>query len=151
MTSLNPDQPTVPPPPKGPSLPEALIQIAGALQDNRDALERLGARLDRIESLVAGFTNDGASFGAYQVDAYTTAYLALLGPMIATRLAKELAVRPIGDLMKAAAPLTRDALEELAAYREQQLGKDILANQVPAAGDPWAEGQPVEGDWDQLS
>jgi hypothetical protein len=100
-------------------------------------------------NLLEGFTNNGSSFGAYQVDAFTQAYLSLLGPLLAVRLNKELGDRSVPMLMKAVAPLTRDALEELAAYRETQLGRDVLANAMgTVASDPW-QAEP-QGDWNTL-
>ena len=104
---------------------------------------------DTLVTLLNGFTNGGSSFGAYQVDAFTQAYLGLLGPLLAVRMNEDLKGAAVEDLMKACAPLTRNALEELAAYRETQMGRDLLANvmgNLPA--DPWTADP--QGDWNDL-
>lgn len=149
-----------------PNLPELVLKlidrldgVLNHLQHQSVQLADVKARLDRAEERfrsldrnVEGFTNSGASFGAYQVDQFTMAYLTLLGPLLAVRLNKELGARPIGELMKAAAPLTRDALEELAAYRQQQQGKDLLANTIGTMGDPWqAQAPEPDSDWQDLN
>ena len=136
-----------------PTLVKALDQRLGQVEDLLTQLLERAASTDReastLVSLLEGFTNNGSSFGAYQVDAYTQAYLSLLGPLLAVRLNEELKSRPIEDLMKACAPLTRNALEELDAYRETQLGRDVLANAMgTVASDPW-QADP-QGDWSTL-
>lgn len=121
-------------------------------EDGVTLAEDLRRRLNSLDANIEGFTNSGASFGAYQVDQFTVAYLNLLGPLLAVRLQKELGSRSIGELMKAAAPITRDALEELAAYREQQQGKDLLANTIGTMGDPWQNVTPEpDTDWQDLN
>ena len=113
--------------------------------------QALAASTDRdtLVTLLNGFTNGGSSFGAYQVDAFTQAYLGLLGPLLAVRMNEDLKGAAVEDLMKACAPLTRNALEELAAYRETQMGRDLLANVMgnPPA-DPWTADP--QGDWNSL-
>lgn len=154
-------------PPTPPTLPELVSRLIDRLDGVLDHLqnqsyqlssllkrqEQLEERLKSLDSNVEGFTNAGASFGAYQVDQFTMAYLTLLGPLLAVRLQKELGTRSIGELMKAAAPITRDTLEELAAYRQQQQGKDLLANTMGTmapAGDPWKDPEPGT-DWQDLN
>jgi hypothetical protein len=142
-------------PPKA-NIIDLLQRISMQLGDLTELLEDhfrgLHDQIAPIAHDVDGFTNSGASFGAYQVDAYTQAYLSLLGPLLAVRLQQELGTRDISELMKAAAPLTRDALEELGAYRETQQGRDALSNALSTMGDVWKEETPgpVEGDWQDL-
>jgi hypothetical protein len=136
-----------------PALVARLEQRMLAVQNLLEQLLERAASTDRdantLVGLLEGFTNNGSSFGAYQVDAYTQAYLSLLGPLLAVRLNDELRTHTIADLMKACAPLTRDALEELGAYRETQLGRDVLANAMGTiSSDPWKD-RP-EGDWNDL-
>jgi len=136
-----------------PTLVKALDQRLERVEGLLTHLLERAASTDRdantLVNLLEGFTNNGSSFGAYQVDAYTQAYLSLLGPLLAVRLNEELKNRPIEDLMKACAPLTRNALEELGAYRETQLGRDVLANAMgTTAADPW-QSEP-QGDWNTL-
>jgi len=142
------------------SLPQLMAACLGELRTITPMLERLVvqqasqlAYLDSIQANVDGFTNGGASFGAYQTDPYTNAYLAVLGPMLAIRLQSELGNKLIPELMKAGAPLARDMLEELAAYREQQFGRDILENEMSTVRDPWNEkAQPEENTtWEDLA
>jgi hypothetical protein len=153
-------------PPNPPSLPDLVRVLINHLEGIGDHLEFQSAKLteiadgqrevlERLRSLDAnidGFTNSGASFGAYQVDQYTMAYLTLLGPLLSIKLSKELGARPISDVMKACAPLTRDALEEMGAYRQAQQGRDLLANAAGTTGNPWETTQPEpDSDWTSLN
>lgn len=141
-----------------PTLPQTmqacLIQLM-RLNENIEALVRQTNAntnvIEEIQETLNGFTNGGASFGAYQTDPFTTAYLSILGPMLAFRLGGELQNKLIPELLKAGAPLARDVLEELAAYRQQQLGRDTLENLVGTVRDPWAEqARPEDGGWEAL-
>lgn len=141
-----------------PTLPQ-LLQASLAqlmrLNSTMDALVTLmqanAKNVEEIKDTLNGFTSGGASFGAYQTDPFTTAYLSILGPMLAFRLGGELQNKLIPELLKAGAPLARDVLEELAAYRQQQLGRDTLENMVGAVRDPWADKVAPESDsWDAL-
>jgi hypothetical protein len=130
-------------------LEQRMLAVESLLTQLLERVRASEGSIDELVSILNGFTNGGSSFGAYQVDAYTQAYLSLLGPLLAVRLNEELKNRPIEDLMKACAPLTRNALEELGAYRETQLGRDVLANAMgTTAADPW-QGEP-QGDWNTL-
>ena len=144
----------------GPATPVPLTVLVTRLEQRILSLEQLLTQLldqalaastdrDTLVTLLNGFTNGGSSFGAYQVDAFTQAYLGLLGPLLAVRMNEDLKGAVVEDLMKACAPLTRNALEELAAYRETQMGRDLLANAMgTTAADPWSA-EP-EGDWHNL-
>lgn len=161
--------PTMTNPQSPPTLPELVSRLIDRLDGVLDHLqnqstqlslllaqqEQLQERLKSLDINVEGFTNSGASFGAYQVDQFTMAYLTLLGPLLAVRLQKELGTRSIGELMKAAAPITRDTLEELAAYRQQQQARDLLTNTMGTMGppqDPWQNATPEPGtDWQDLN
>jgi hypothetical protein len=130
-------------------LEQRMLVLEGLLTQLLERAASTDRDANTLVNLLEGFTNNGSSFGAYQVDAFTQAYLSLLGPLLAVRLNKELGDRSVPMLMKAVAPLTRDALEELAAYRETQLGRDVLANAMgTVASDPW-QTEP-KGDWNTL-
>lgn len=147
-----------------PTLPDLVLRLINHLEGIGNHLEFQSAQLtaiagnqhemlERLKSLdinIDGFTNSGASFGAYQIDQYTMAYLTMLGPLLSVKLYKELGTMKIPDVMKAVAPMTRDALEEMGAYRQSQAGKDLLANAVGTMGDVWKEPDPAS-DWDDLS
>ena len=153
---MNPPIPSEGPAPLSlPQLMQANLNQLMHLNTNIDALVKLMhahvKEVEEIKDTLNGFTNGGASFGAYQTDPFTTAYLSILGPMLAFRLGGELQNKLIPELLKAGAPLARDVLEELAAYRQQQLGRDTLENMVGAVRDPWAEkARPEDGSWEAL-
>lgn len=133
------------------SLPVLVSQLLLIVEEMHGDIIRLGEQTAELQACVIGFTNGGASFGAYQVDTYTMAYLNLLGPLLAARLNKELGERPISELMKACAPLTRDALEELAAYRDTQQTRDTLSNALAGVADPWGGQTPAaDSGWADL-
>lgn len=152
--------------PNPPTLPDLVKVLINHLEGIGDHLEFQSAKLTEIadgqrevleclKSLdvnIDGFTNSGASFGAYQMDQYTMAYLTLLGPLLSIKLSKELGARPISDVMKAVAPMTRDALEEMGAYRQAQQGRDLLANTVGTMANPWESAEPEpDSDWTDLN
>lgn len=141
-----------------PTLPQTMQACLMQLMKLNQTAEKLlqqeqanAAELAEIRNLLDGFTNGGSSFGAYQTDPFTAAYLAVLGPMLAFRLGPELQSKLIPELLKAGAPLARDVLEELAAYRQQQMGRDALENVMSTTRDPWAEtARPEDGSWEAL-
>ena len=92
-------------------------------------------QLHNLNQLMHGFTNGGASLNGYIPDAFVAAYVSVLGPALAKRLDQD----DIGleELMKGATLLARRLLEELNAYRSEQEGRDVLADVLANANDPW--------------
>ena len=97
------------------------------------------ALLTEMRDLVAGFTGNGAVFSAYQVDPFTHAYLAVMGPLLARRLDPDVASLP--EMMKGATLLARELVEELAAYRSERASLDYLEEQTELLNDPWGKAQ----------
>lgn len=93
--------------------------------------------LAELHYLVNGFTSEGSSFQAHQIDQFTAAYLAVLGPLVAGRLAQDPMSLP--EMMKGAAVLAKQLLEELAAYRSERSGLDLLEDMASSIRDPFAE------------
>lgn len=89
--------------------------------------------LGEIHYLVNGFTSEGSSFQAHQIDQFTAAYLAVLGPLVAGRLAQDPMSLP--EMMKGAAVLSKQLLEELAAYRSERSGLDLLEDMAAGIRD----------------
>lgn len=93
--------------------------------------------LTEIHYLVNGFTSEGSSFQAQQVDQFTAAYIAVLGPLVAGRLAQDPISLP--EMMKGAAVLAKQLLEELAAYRSERSGLDLLEDMAAGIRDPFVD------------
>lgn len=91
--------------------------------------------LQQLRELVHGFTSGGASFSAYQSDPLTTAYLSVIGPLLAGQLAQR--GGNLDELTKGAVLMARQLLEELAAYRSTQGAMDYIEEQFHAIRDPW--------------
>ena len=81
-------------------------------------------QLLRMQEMLDGFTNGGASLNGYIPDAFVQAYVSVVGPVLAERLSQEEV--DLEELMKGATLLARRLLEELSAYRSEQEAKDIL-------------------------
>lgn len=113
--------------------------LAQSLQGQADG----NAQLRDLLYLVNGFTSGGASFSAYTMDPMTSAYLAIMGPAVAAKLASQGADLP--ELMKGSALLARQLLEELAAYRSERSAIDYVEEQAELLTDPWKQQQQVEG------
>mgnify|MGYP001264135343 CR=1 FL=1 len=93
--------------------------------------------LREIHCLLHGFTNSGASLSGYMPDAFTNAYLSVLGPVLAKRLDDN--QLDLEELMKGATLLSRHLLEELAAYRTVQEGRDVIEDALSLVEDPWKQ------------
>jgi len=91
--------------------------------------------LSDLHYLLNGFTSGGASFNGYLPDAFTTAYLTVLSPVLAERLKKEDLC--LEEIMKGGTLLSRQLLDELSAYRSEQEGKDVLSDALELLNDPW--------------
>ena len=100
-----------------------------------ESQKQLNTQLSDLVYLVNGFTSGGASFNGYLPDAFVTAYLSVLGPVLAERFKKQ----DIGleEMMKGGTLLARRLLEELSAYRSEQEGKDVLSDALELLDDPW--------------
>jgi len=99
--------------------------------------------LDGVSSareLLDGFTNGGASFNAYQIDQLTAAYLAVVGPLVAARLAAPGQPTDLPQMMKGAVLMAKTLTDELAAYRAQRQGLDYLEEQGAFINDPFKQG-----------
>jgi hypothetical protein len=134
----------------------SLPELTSLLLNEQHATNRLLGRsneiqgrllqvLDRMHALLDGFSSGGASFHAYQTDPFTSAYLQVVAAMIpVTPLAASAHTMAPTEVMKAAMVLSRQVLEELAAYREQAEGRHILEDALGAVADPWAQPQATE-------
>lgn len=128
--------------PQSPSEAELWSRLLESLAGTNDLLAQLarqntaiGKQVQELLALLRGFTSDGASFLAYQSDSLTTAYLAVIGPLIAGQLAQR--GGNLDELTKGAVLMARQLLEELAAYRSTQGAADYLEEQLHAIHDPW--------------
>lgn len=119
------------------------LQLAEQQQTNRLLAQVIHGQVTLAKSvedliyLLNGFTSGGASFSGYAIDPMTTAYLAVIGPAIASRLATQGAELP--ELMKGSALLARQLLEELAAYRSERSAIDYVEEQAELITDPWRQ------------
>lgn len=103
--------------------------------------QQQGVALEQLLRLVEGFTSGGASFNAYQVDQLTAAYLAVMGPLLAAKLAAPGQPTALAQMFKGALVMAKQLLEELAAYRSQRQGADYLEAQSEFINDPWKNPQ----------
>lgn len=122
------------------------VQVLGALDRSVRLLERLieqqqrlSGQVRELHQLMNGFTGGGSSFNAYQLDPFTAAYIQVLAPVIGDQLrhAAQAEGMDINELMKGAIVLSRQLLEELAAYRSQRETQDYLEEQMALINDPW--------------
>ena len=100
-----------------------------------ELLQRLIAQNSELLYLLNGFTSGGASFNGYLPDAFTSAYLSVLAPVVAQKLMRD----DLGfeEIMKGGTVLSRQLLEELGAYRSEQEGKDVVSSLTELLKDPW--------------
>lgn len=126
----------------------AELQVSNRILAN---LQQQGAAqtalLSELRDLLAGFTNNGATFSAYQVDPFTHAYLALMGPLLARRL--DVDGMELPEMMKGATLLSRQLIDELAAYRSERSSIDYLEEQTEWLHDPWKTGEQEPASDDQ--
>lgn len=97
--------------------------------------KNLSDQLRDLVYLANGFTSGGASFSGYMLDPMTAAYLAIIGPAVASRLSEQHAELP--EIMKGSTLLARQLLEELAAYRSERSALDYVEDQAELINDPW--------------
>jgi len=112
-----------------------LQAISKSLNQLYDQNKTTNSQLADLIYLLNGFTSGGASLSGYIPDTFTTSYLSILGPVLATRLTND----DIGleEMMKGATMLAKTMLEELSAYRGEQEGRDLLADRLAFMEDPW--------------
>ena len=112
-----------------------LKTIASQISLLTEHQKQLTSQVSDLVYLLNGFTSGGASFNGYLPDAFVTAYLSVLGPVVAEKLKKQ----DIGleEIMKGGTLLARRLLEELSAYRSEQEGKDVLSDALELLDDPW--------------
>lgn len=112
-----------------------------------ELLQQLVNQNSELLYLLNGFTSGGASFNGYLPDAFTSAYLSVLAPVVAQKLMKD----DLGfeEIMKGGTVLSRQLLEELSAYRSEQEGKDVVSSITELLNDPWKKDeQPENGQQD---
>ena len=104
--------------------------------------EHIMQQLQDLLYLANGFTSGGASFNGYLPDAFVSAYLSILGPVLAHKIQDD----PIGleEMMKGGTMLARRLLEELSAYRSEQGARDVLSDALELLDDPWQKGEEEE-------
>lgn len=100
------------------------------------------SQLADLVYLINGFTSGGASFSGYIADPMTQAYLAVVGPLLAAKLAPK--EQELPELMKGATLLAKQLIEELAAYRSERGALDYLEDQTELIHDPWASKEHVD-------
>jgi len=84
--------------------------------------------LEGIHELGRGFTADGTSFTAHRSDPMVVTYAALAGSLVARLISTEGITSP-AQIAKAVAPLARELLLELDAYRTQAEAADYIDDQ----------------------
>lgn len=107
------------------------------LSENLHGQRAINNQLHDLLYLVNGFTSGGASFSGYTIDPLTTAYLAIVGPALASSLMDKGPDLP--ELMKGSTLLARQLLEELAAYRSERSAIDYVEEQAELITDPWEQ------------
>lgn len=114
----------------------ALLEVLVDRQKRcEEQLQRIHRASERLEKLLDGFTDEGSSFRAHQLDPLIIMYAALLGPILGDRIDAGITDKS-GDytnqMTKGAAVMARNLLRTLDSYRQQREGLDYLEN---AAGD----------------
>ena len=90
-----------------------------------------------------GYTSGGASFNGYLPDSFLTAYISILGPALSQKMA--VGESDLEEMMKGATILAKRLLEELAAYRTEQEGTDVLKEALSFLKDPWNQQEADNG------
>ena len=112
--------------------------LATSLQNQQQQGQQLGELL----YLFNGFSSGGACFTGYLADPLTQAYLAVMGPLLAAKLASQ--EQDLTELMKGATLLAKQLVEELAAYRSERGALDYLEEQTELLHDPWKESRDAD-------
>ena len=120
-----------------------LKKITAQLVKQNQTQEKLLKSVQNLEYLVNGYTSGGASFNGYLPDSFLTAYISILGPALSQKMA--VGESDLEEMMKGATILAKRLLEELAAYRTEQEGTDVLKEALSFLKDPWNQQEADNG------
>ena len=129
--------------PTGDPVIAELKKITAQLVKQNQTQEKLLKSVQNLEYLVNGFTSGGASFNGYLPDSFLTAYISILGPALSQKMA--VGESDLEEMMKGATILAKRLLEELAAYRTEQEGTDVLKEALSFLKDPWNQQEADNG------
>ena len=129
--------------PTGDAVLAELKKITAQLVKQNQAQEKLLKSVQNLEYLVNGYTSGGASFNGYLPDSFLTAYISILGPALSQKMA--VGESDLEEMMKGATILAKRLLEELAAYRTEQEGTDVLKEALSFLKDPWNQQEADNG------
>ena len=129
--------------PTGDAVLAELKKITAQLIKQNQTQEKLLKSVQNLEYLVNGYTSGGASFNGYLPDSFLTAYISILGPALSQKMA--VGESDLEEMMKGATILAKRLLEELAAYRTEQEGTDVLKEALSFLKDPWNQQEADNG------
>ena len=129
--------------PTGDPVIAELKKINAQLVKQNQTQEKLLKSVQNLEYLVNGYTSGGASFNGYLPDSFLTAYISILGPALSQKMA--VGESDLEEMMKGATILAKRLLEELAAYRSEQEGTDVLKEALSFLKDPWNQQEADNG------
>ncbi len=129
--------------PTGDPVIAELKKINAQLVKQNQTQEKLLKSVQNLEYLVNGYTSGGASFNGYLPDSFLTAYISILGPALSQKMA--VGESDLEEMMKGATILAKRLLEELAAYRSEQEGTDVLREALSFLKDPWNQQEADNG------
>ena len=129
--------------PTGDAVLAELKKITAQLSKQNQTQEMLLKSVQNLEYLVNGYTSGGASFNGYLPDSFLTAYISILGPALSQKMA--VGESDLEEMMKGATILAKRLLEELAAYRTEQEGTDVLKEALSFLKDPWNQQEADNG------
>ena len=129
--------------PTGDPVIAELKKITAQLVKQNQTQEKLLKSVQNLEYLVNGYTSGGASFNGYLPDSFLTAYISILGPALSQKMA--VGESDLEEMMKGATILAKRLLEELAAYRTEQEGTDVLKEALSFLKDPWKQQEADNG------
>ena len=129
--------------PTGDGVLAELKKITAQLIKQNQTQDKLLKSVQNLEYLVNGYTSGGASFNGYLPDSFLTAYISILGPALSQKMA--VGESDLEEMMKGATILATRLLEELAAYRSEQEGTDVLREALSFLKDPWNQQEADNG------
>ena len=129
--------------PTGDAVLAELKKITAQLVKQNQTQDKLLKSVQNLEYLVNGYTSGGASFNGYLPDSFLTAYISILGPALSQKMA--VGESDLEEMMKGATILAKRLLEELAAYRSEQEGTDVLREALSFLKDPWNQQEADNG------
>ena len=129
--------------PTGDAVLAELKKITAQLVKQNQTQDKLLKSVQNLEYLVNGYTSGGASFNGYLPDSFLTAYISILGPALCQKMA--VGESDLEEMMKGATILAKRLLEELAAYRTEQEGTDVLKEALSFLKDPWNQQEADNG------